>query len=374
LTFAVKDLFDVAGQRTGAGNPDWLDDHPPAQRHASAVQALLEAGAELVGRTVTVEFAFGMEGDNVHYGMPVNPAAPDRIPGGSSCGSAAAVAGALCDAALGTDTGGSVRLPASYCGIYGFRPTHGRISVNGVVPLSPSFDTVGHFARDALTLERIGRTLLGEQSEPGRPQRVQWAADVMERVDPRLSFLHSLAEEIAQGVGPMKTVRACAGSLEKWATDYRTLMGHEAWNTHGGWIRARRPRLGAEVAKRFKAASEVTDEAYLAAAARRERFAEDLQALVADGTVICFPTCPGPAPKRGEQETYESVRLRAHVMTCLAGLARLPQITMPVGSVEGAPVGLSLLGAPGTDTMLLRMAVEFSAFFPRPRCAADGTS
>src|ERR1041385_898887 len=159
LTLAVKDLYDIAGERTGAGNPDWMAKHPPAPRHAWAVQALLDAGAACVGRTITVELAFGMSGDNIHYGMPVNPAAPDRVPGGSSCGSASAVAGQLVDIALGSDTRGSARIPASYCGIYGLRPTHGRVSLAGVVPLSASFDTAGPFARDAATLERACRVL-----------------------------------------------------------------------------------------------------------------------------------------------------------------------------------------------------------------------
>jgi amidase len=160
LTFAAKDVFDIAGHRTGNGNPVWLETHPPAERTASAVQRLLDAGARMVGKTHTDDMAYSLNGENVHYGTPVNPVAPGRIPGGSSSGSVAAVAGGLVDFALGTDCGGSVRLPASYCGVYGLRPTHGLVPADGVVPLAPSFDTVGWFARDAALMRRIGEVLL----------------------------------------------------------------------------------------------------------------------------------------------------------------------------------------------------------------------
>jgi amidase len=143
LTFAAKDVFDIAGHRTGNGNPVWLETHPPAERTASAVQRLLDAGARMVGKTHTDDMAYSLNGENVHYGTPVNPVAPGRIPGGSSSGSAAAVAGGLVDFALGTDCGGSVRLLASYCGLYGLRPTHGLAPADGVVPLASSFDAVG---------------------------------------------------------------------------------------------------------------------------------------------------------------------------------------------------------------------------------------
>jgi hypothetical protein len=160
LTFAVKDVFDIAGHRTGNGNPLWLETHPPATRTASAVERLLAAGAKMVGKTHTDELAYSLNGENVHYGTPINPRAPGRIPGGSSSGSAVAVAGSLVDFALGSDCGGSVRLPASYCGIYGIRTTHGLVPADGVVDLAKSFDTVGWFARDAAMMLRVGEVLL----------------------------------------------------------------------------------------------------------------------------------------------------------------------------------------------------------------------
>ena len=160
LTFAVKDLIDVAGTATGGGNPDWLASHAAAAARRRWSTAALAAGARLVGKTVTDELAFSLEGENAHYGTPVNPACPERLPGGSSSGSAVAVAAGLVDFALGTDTGGSVRVPASFTGVFGFRPTHGRVSTQGVVEFAPSYDTVGWFARTADVLNLVGETLL----------------------------------------------------------------------------------------------------------------------------------------------------------------------------------------------------------------------
>src|SRR5215210_8741778 len=155
LTFAAKDLFDVAGRPTGGGNPDWGRAHPVPARHAWAVQTLLDAGADLIGKTITDEVSLGILGENPFEGTPVNPRAPDRVPGGSSAGSAAAVAGGICDFALGTDTGGSVRVPASFCGLYGIRPTHGRLDLTGMMVQAPSSDTTGWFARDAETFALV---------------------------------------------------------------------------------------------------------------------------------------------------------------------------------------------------------------------------
>jgi len=161
LAFAVKDVFAIEGHTCSAGNPDWLRTHRPSKQHATVIELLLASGARLRGTTITDELMFSINGENVHYGTPVNPAAPDRIPGGSSSGSAVAVAAGLADFAIGTDTGGSVRVPSSYCGVYGIRPTHGAVSVEGLIPLAPGFDTVGWMARDANILLNVGQVVLG---------------------------------------------------------------------------------------------------------------------------------------------------------------------------------------------------------------------
>src|SRR5262249_23337023 len=171
LRFAVKDLIDIAGRKTGCGNPSWRDTHPPARNHAVCVDQLLTAGAHCVGKTVSDEGAFSLIGGNHFYGTPLNPRAPDRVPGGSSSGSASAVACGLADFALGTDTGGSVRVPASNCGVWGLRPSHDFISVAGVMPFAPTFDTVGIHARSAEVLARAAPALLASAPAPSAAPR-----------------------------------------------------------------------------------------------------------------------------------------------------------------------------------------------------------
>src|SRR5437773_3435043 len=183
LTFAAKDLFDVAGYPTGGGNPDWARFNPVPTRHAWAVQRLLDAGATLVGKTITDEVSLGILGESAFDGTPLNSKAPDRVPGGSSSGSAAAVAAGLCDTALGTDTGGSVRVPASFSGLYGIRPTHGRIDVTGMLPQAPTSDTTGWFARDIDTFARVSSVMLDEPIPTSLPRRLLIATDAFDVAD-----------------------------------------------------------------------------------------------------------------------------------------------------------------------------------------------
>ncbi|MCB1914006.1 MAG: hypothetical protein KDG53_19260, partial [Rhodocyclaceae bacterium] len=186
LTFAAKDLFDVAGRPTGAGNPDFARANPLPERHAFAVARLLDAGATLIGKTITDEVSLGIFGENAFYGTPLNPRAPDRVPGGSSSGSASAVAAGLCDTALGTDTGGSVRVPASFCGLYGIRPTHGRLPLAGMLPQAPTSDTTGWFARDASTFARVSSVMLDEAPGEWLPRRLLVASDAFAIADAAL--------------------------------------------------------------------------------------------------------------------------------------------------------------------------------------------
>lgn len=210
LRFAVKDLFDVAGYPTGGGNPHVLAMSGIKTSTAPAVQCLLGAGAALVGKTHTDELAFSMNGKNAHYGAPVNGAAPDRIAGGSSSGSASAVSNGLCDFALGTDTGGSVRAPASHCGLFGIRPTHGRVSLGGCLPLCDSLDTCGFFAREVRTFARVADVLLvpDEEALPGTP-RLLLAQDLFALTTPGArDALLSVVARIEDALGHADAVSA----------------------------------------------------------------------------------------------------------------------------------------------------------------------
>jgi amidase len=358
LTFAAKDIYDIAGHKTGFGSPDWLRTHAAATRTAPVVQALVDAGAAMVGRTQTDELTFSLNGENAHYGTPVNVNAPGRIPGGSSSGSASAVAGGLVDFALGSDTGGSVRAPASFCGIYGLRPTHGRISLEGACPLASSFDTAGWFARDAEIMERVGAVLFAEEPVSPMPAQLLLAEDAFGLIGPGVQrALHAPVERIIATLGRPRHVTVAEEGLSKWLDVFRTLQGFEIWAQHGAWVKETRPSLGPGVRQRVEWAS--TIEAADAAAARpkREDIATRMRVLLDGNAVLVLPTVPDIAPVlNADPKATEDFRTRALTLLCVAGLARLPQINLPLASFDGCPIGLSLVGPPGSDMMLLAIA------------------
>lgn len=363
LAFAVKDLFHVAGVPTAAGSPAWLATHAPPALNAVAVDVLLAAGARLTGKTRTDEMAYSLSGDNAHYGAPTNPAAPDRLPGGSSSGSAVAVASGLVPFALGSDTGGSVRLPGSFCGILGFRPTHGRIPVEGMVPLAPSFDTVGWFAADGAVLERVGDVLL-PPAAAAAPLRLMLAEDAFALAGPEVAAaLAPAVERVEEVLGDSRPLTlAEEGDLASWAETFRVCQAADIWATHGAWVRETRPAFGPGVAERFAAAARLGAEEIARARAARTGIAARLRDLVASRTVICLPTVPGAAPPcAATPADIDSYRGRALRLLCPAGLAGLPQVTLPLARIEGAPLGLSLIGWPDGDRALLAVA---RALFP----------
>jgi amidase len=363
LAFAAKDLFDVAGTVTGGGNPAFAAARAPAAAHAAAVARLLDAGATLVGKTITDELAWSLMGENAHYGTPVNAAAPDRIPGGSSSGSASAVAGGAADTALGSDTGGSVRIPASFCGLWGLRPTHGAIPLDGVLPLAPTFDTVGWFARDAATFARVGAVLLGP-AEDAPPPAVRIAEDAFALCDPAVAAaLRPLADRLAEALGGR---RESASLLPEgdgpWRDAFRVLQSREAWAAHGAWISSTDPRFGPGVADRFAAAARIGVAEEKAAAEVRAGAAAHVRGLTADGALVLLPTAPCAAPPRGAPAAAtETARIRILALTCPAGLAGAPQLTIPAATADGGPVGLSILAAPGADRRLLALAGRAAA-------------
>lgn len=354
LSFAVKDVFDIAGFRTGNGNPVWLETHAPASRTASSVERLLAAGARMIGKTHTDELAYSLNGENIHYGTPVNRNAPGRIPGGSSSGSAAAVAGGLVDFALGTDCGGSIRLPASYCGIYGIRTTHGLIPADGIVDLAASFDTVGWFARDVQTMRRVGAALLPVAPD-FVPRRLLIAEDAFafagrEVATALVGALTRLKETFADH----HKVSVYTGDPAAWAEIFRIVQGDEIRRRHGAWIDAHDPGFGPGIAERFCWTRTIDAAAVVRMRLLREDVARHMDALLRDDTILCLPTAPGIAPKLATPiAELEGFRARAITLLCIAGLARLPQISLPLGTMENCPLGLSVIAPRGHDRGLL---------------------
>lgn len=357
LTFALKDLFHVAGVPTAAGSPAWLASHGVPDANAPVVDLLLGAGARLVGKTHTDEMAWSLNGENHHYGTPINPAAPGRIPGGSSSGSAAATAGGLVDFAIGSDTGGSVRLPASYCGLFGLRPTHGRISIAGSVPLAPSYDTVGWFARDAQTFEKVGAVLLGGLAAMPAP-RLLLARDLFEAAGPKVTAaLAPALARITALYGAAEEVDVAHGALPHWRNAFRILQSADAWAEHADWVRAAQPEFGPGVKERFAAAATLDPAEVAEARALRAQVRARIDALLGDDGILLLPTAPGIAPRRGTPlADLEAFRARAIELLCLSGHAGTPQISLPLATLEGCPLGLSAMAPRGKDEMLLALA------------------
>ena len=365
LTFAVKDLFDVAGYPTSGGQPFVLAMSGIKTTTAPTVQRLLDAGARFVGKTITDELAFSMNGQNAHFGAPINGAAPDRISGGSSSGSASAVSHKLCDFALGSDTGGSVRAPASHCALVGLRPTHGRVSLEGALDLAPSFDTCGWFARDVATFARVADVLLGDDPAPLPRERIRllapsdvWAllsADV-------LDAQRAPRAQVEAVLGRAAPIDVALDGFDAMYWSFRYLQGREAWRTDGALIERFAPPLGPGVKQRFAWSRDVTDVQVAEATIVQARFRIHLQALLGADGVLVMPTMPDVAPLVGADEAaLEDYRNQSVRMMCIAGLAGFPQLTLPLGSRLQAPLGISLLGPAGSDRSLVRLAERIVA-------------
>jgi amidase len=364
LTAAVKDMYDIAGTRTGGGNPAWLAAQQPARAHAAAVAEILAAGATITGKTVCDEFFYSVAGANAHYGTPVNLRAPGCIPGGSSSGSAAAVAASACDFALGSDTGGSVRIPASFCGLYGLRPTHGRVDLAGAMAMAPSFDVGGFFANGPGILRRVGAVLLEGGGVAAPIATMIVADDAFAQADAPVAALGRDFLARAAGALPKPQARTVApDGFDHWREAFRIVQAFETWGSFGDFITRAKPAIGPGIKERMDFAATVTaaqaDAARKVVAAARDH----LRALVPPGTIMALPTAPCIAPPLDlTGEELESFRVRVMRLTCMAGLAGLPQINLPVGTVAGCPAGLSFIAWPGGDEALLDLACSVAKY------------
>jgi amidase len=363
LTFGVKDIYDVAGVKTGFGSPAWLDTHEVARKNAAIVDQLLKAGASVVGKTHTEEMAWSINGINAHYGRPINVKAEGRVCGGSSSGSVSAVAGGLCDFALGSDTGGSIRLPASYTGIYGLRPTHGRLSLEGVLPLAPSFDVVGWFTRDAETYARIGKVLLQGGDWNAKPRELLIAEDMFALLGEReKEALQPAIKRIATPYGEPRPVKIADRPLRDCFELYRIIQAAEVWKIHGAWVEKYKPTFGPGIHERMYGAAKSNSAEVEKAKAAREKVSAHVAELLKNGAMIILPTVPSIAPKIDvPQAEADSFRGKAMSLLSVSVLARTPQISMPLATLDGCPLGISIMSAQQTDEMLIAAAQEIGA-------------
>lgn len=364
LTFAVKDLIDIRGYKTGGGNPDWEKMQPRAVVHAPCVEQLLQTGATCHGKTITDELAFGLLGENHFYGTPLNPKAPDRVPGGSSSGSASAVASGAVDFALGTDTGGSVRVPASNCGVFGFRPSHGRISLAGVIPLAASFDTVGILAKDAKVLAKVSTTLLGSSAHiSSTSSEILILEDAFAMSD----------KEVVQGLqSPLEKIRVNARvtlqeifqepiSFKELLSVFCALQWSEIWSNFSSWIEEKNPQFGPHTAKNFDLARNFSRREIQENVQKRMNIKKKLNSYLGQEKILCIPTTASLAPKKGTigiDRTKDGYYPRLVSLNTLAGLGSLPQVTLPLGSYHSIPIGLSFISSTGNDEFLIQSVLK----------------
>jgi amidase len=356
LSFAVKDMYDVAGLKTGFGNPAWLEMAAPAAASNSNIVKLLDAGARFVGKTQCEELTFSLIGMNAHYPRPINPAAPDRVTGGSSSGSVAAVAAGYCDFAIGSDTGGSVRAPASFCGLYGLRPTHGVLPLDHACGLAPSFDTFGWFARDPETYRRIGDTLLPPDS---------MADQRGELVEPSFAeaFLEPASLPVWRAIRMklgllVEDVAALDGAFDNYML-FRRLQAYEAWALHGDFVADPANRVSPGIAERFRYGETLSCADANADTRARTALRDAFGSFLGDKRMLVLPTVPGPAPfAEASAEALGEYREKALHLLCISGLTGFPQMNVPAGTVDGAPLGLSVIGPAGSDRAVIDMAIK----------------
>ncbi len=365
LTFAVKDNIDVAGYKTSYGSKAWFDANPPAVSHAICVEQLLNAGARCIGKTITDELTYSLAGENYFYGTPINPKVPERIPGGSSSGSASAVACGLVDFAIGTDCAGSTRVPASFCGILGMRPTAFRISESGILPFSPSVSTVGILANEITVLEKVMRVLLCSSHKLAAPvKHIYLLEDAFAIADEEIN--KALQEKIAQlrdrqdiTVSSITLSEIVGEDISLYSCNeeaLRVVQSTEIWNALGSWITAFNPEMDPQIRRVLEDVKNIDRSKLNDALYTCERIYTKVSQFTKTGDLFCFPTVPILPLLKGELENIEKGKdfyRRAMAITSFAGAARLPEISIPVTNVRNIPIGLSLAAGHGQDEFLL---------------------
>ncbi|KAL3814407.1 hypothetical protein ACJIZ3_015675 [Penstemon smallii] len=380
LTFAINDNIDVKGYVTGYGSADWKRTHEAAGKTAIVVTIMLRSGATCAGKTVMDELGFGILGENKNYGTPTNPIKPSHIPGGSSSGSAVAVAAQLIDFALGSDTIGGIRVPASFCGIFGFRPSHGAVSSIGVLPNSQSLDTVGCLASDPSVLHRVGHVLLQlNPLEPKKTRRIIIADDVFQLSKvPMLKTVHIVSkitgklsgyqapkhmnfeQYITSNVSSLKIFcddltnqQNGISTLKALSSAMLLLQRYEFKTNHEEWIKSVKPKLGPDVSSRVWAAVNTVQENVKSLYKVRMEMRAALQSLLKDDGILVIPTVADPPLKLKSRGLPAESRDRMHALLSIANMSGGCQVAIPLGKHDESPISVSFIASHGADKFLL---------------------
>lgn len=381
LRVAVKDLIDVVGEATTAGSRAVERRARPATRDAACLGGLREAitagRASYAGRTNLHELAYGISGVNLALGTPVNPLDPARVPGGSSSGSAVAVATGEADVAFGTDTGGSIRIPAACCGVAGLKTTHGRVDLGGVWPLAPSLDTVGPIARDVAGLV-AGMGLLEVGFTPGGPPTMRVGRlrlPLAPGGPPAAGDLRAQQETLEAAVDAAlastgwEVVPVELPGLHRALLAAMTILDAEAWATNGDLARSAAGDLGADVLTRLQQASSVTAAALRGAQQAREAWIAEMEGLLgAPGRpgsldLLATPTLAGFPPRLDASGDMSAIR----GINAAVNLAGLPALALPVPSDGPLPASLQLIGPAGGEERILAAGAVVEASVGQPR-------
>ena len=364
LSFTVKDMFDVEGYPTSAGSPTMLAVSGIKSTNAAAVQLLLDAGARFDGKVVTDELAYSVIGENSHFGTPVNGAAPDRYAGGSSSGSASSVSCGLCDFSLGTDSGGSVRGPAAQCGLFGLRPSWGRLSLKGCRGLCPPYDTAGIMTADAEVFQKAAKVLVGaDQKQVKDKPRLLVALDVLKLFGSKsLAAFEPFLRKAQEVFGPAHFVNAAPAELSRILVAYQALQAREVWRTWSSFIQNYQPQFGPGVKERFAKAFLMRDAVLSDEEELSRKAVAHLEGLLSNGGILILPTLPDAALKLTATDEEQSIwRTKISASFCLGGLAGVPWATLPIAQLDGAPFGISLVSERGADVWLLEQCRKLVA-------------
>lgn len=337
LVFSVKDVFDVKGSTYSNGHPEWLVSHPMATQNATAIDLLLSEGADLVGKTICDELCFSISGENWHYGSPIHPLDPMRYTGGSSSGSAVSVAAELVDFSIGSDCLGSVRVPASYNGLYGFRPTYKRVDNTGEAPYCESMDVLGWMAKELDVFKKVSKVLLKEDKQ-----------------DFDLKNVYTYQMEL-------ESFKKIELKDDDYLETFRLVQGYEVNQSYKEWITDFKPIIHQGPKQRLKWASTITLKEYQQALQRKKEIEQEFVNLLGNDSIIICPTASSVAiDRRASLDEINQIRQDSSKLLCLSPLSNTPQVTLPLMTKDNLPFGISFIGPVNSDVALLEKAISLA--------------
>ena len=356
-SFSAKDLFDLRGHIKSNGHKGSLTKFEPCNDTSPLISSLLNEGAKLIGLTNCDEFFYSLTGVESSFQQPQNWINEVLVPGGSSSGAAASVGFDLVDFALGSDTGGSIRVPASFCSLFGIRPTHGRVSTNGMTALAPSLDTLGWLTKKPELLSKVGKILLRNyKKESDKINKVFLLDNLFKLSTEEISLNIKIWSKKLENDFDLDITSLSTIDFQRTIMDFQIIQGWEAKNGIVKFIKKNNLKLRKNIQERINFADSITESEYKKANKNRYEFKQRINSILEDGCVAIFPTTPMPALNKGKINQELSIfRKKIHNFTCVSGLTGRPQISLPINLKHPQPFGVSILGGLNKDEQLISM-------------------